>query len=261
MSTDSLSAEIDRIIGKVQYAFREETGVHYDPQLIEDSLFEIVSNELSRIEENLLEMFTSPNRREFQELSMVLEQNRELYAGPAEVETELAAALEHNDESVFEGFRPYSPTKYAAMIEYLTAKGNHVYKTSLNKLLFYSDLTMFYLTNHGISGAVYQNRPFGPVAEPAEKVLDTLVAEERIKIDPRMKTLVASERNAGKNLSAEEKKVLDWVTTTYGNMGASEISEHSHREMAYRFTEGNEPIAYAYGKFFKHLPPTDLLTK
>lgn len=259
LSTDGLAARIDKIVGNVQLAFRQETGVHFDPQLVEDSMFEIVGNELSRIEENLLEMFTSPNRREFQELSTLLERNRELYVGPAQVENDVAIAMEFNDESIFEGNRPYSHTKYAAMMEYLTGKGIHVYKTSLNKLLFYSDLTMFYLTNHGISGAVYHNRPFGPVADSAEPLLNSLVAREKVQIDPRLKTYVANEGELSAALSPEEKKVLDWVAATYGDMKASEISEHSHREMAYKFTEPNEPIAYAYGKFFERLPPKDLL--
>lgn len=259
LSVDDLAAKIDAIVGKVQYAFMLETGERYDPQLIEDSLVECVGNELGRIEENMLETFTSPHRREYQELSTLLERNRELYVGPAAVEHEVAVAMEFGDETVFEGFKAYSPTKMAAMIEYLTGKGNHVYKTSLNKLLFYSDLTMFYLTNHGMSGAVYHNRPFGPVANEAEPLLNSLVAEERVKVDPRMHTLAAGDVKATGTLTAEEKKVLDWVATTYGQMAASEISDHSHHEMAYKFTEPNEKIAYAYGKFFKHLPPKDLL--
>ncbi|MEQ1643810.1 MAG: Panacea domain-containing protein [Pyrinomonadaceae bacterium] len=259
LSADGLVARIDAIVGNVQKAFREETGVQFEPQLVEDSMVKIVGDELARIEDNLLEMFTSPHRREFHELATLLERNRELYAGPAQVENEVAVALEHNDESVFEGHRPYSHTKYAAMMEYLTGKGIHVYKTSLNKLLFYSDLTMFYLTNHGISGAVYHNRPFGPVADSAEPLLNSLVAKEKVQIDPRLKTYVANDGELSAALSPEEKKVLDWVAATYGDMKASEISEHSHREMAYKFTQPNEPIAYAYGKFFERLPPKDLL--
>ena len=259
LSVDALTERIGKIVGNVQYAFRRETGEHYDPQLVEDSLTACVGNELARIEEDMLEMFTSPGRREYQELATLLERDRNLYAGPAEVENQVAIAIEHGDESVFEGFRPFSQTKMAAMMEYLAAKGHNVYKTSLNKLLFYSDLTMFYLTNHGISGAVYHNRPFGPVADNAEPLLNSLVAAERVTIDPRLKTISAGQAAAADALTAEERKVLDWVAMTYGSMGAGEISEHSHREMAYKFTEPNEKIAYAYGKFLKHLPPKNLL--
>lgn len=260
LSTGGLSARIHAIVGKVQQAFERETGEFYEPQLIEDSLTVCVADKLGRIEEGMLEMFTSPGRREFEQLSNLLEQNAAVANAAVEVEEMVYIAQEYGDESVFEGFKPYSRDKMAAMIEYLTGKGNLVYKTSLNKLLFYSDLTMFYLRNHGMSGAVYHNRPFGPVADEAESILNDLVAKESVEVAPLTKTLKARTTEAAAVLSDEEKKVLDWVSQTYGHMGAGEISDHSHREMAYKYTEPNEKIAYAYGKFFKHLPPKNLLT-
>jgi uncharacterized phage-associated protein len=77
-----------------------------------------------------------------------------------------------------------------------------------------------------------------------------LVSAEKIRVEPRLHTLEAAAVVGDDVLSAQEKKVLDWVSDTYGNMSASEISEFSHLEMAYKFTEPNEPIAYEYGKFF-----------
>ncbi|MFT3745910.1 MAG: Panacea domain-containing protein [Pyrinomonadaceae bacterium] len=259
LSTKALSAKVRTIVGKVQATFERETGEFYEPQLIEDALTVCVGNALNRLEDGMLEMFTTPGRREFEELGSLLEKHVATANAAVEVEEMVYLAEEHNDESVFEGFRPYSHDKLAAMIEYLTSKGNLVYKTSLNKLLFYSDLTMFYLRSHGMSGAVYYNRPFGPVAEVAEPVLNYLIANEKIKVAPFTKTLEAASADSPDILTADEKKVLDWVAQTYGSMGAGQISEHSHKEMAYRYTEPNEKIAYAYGKFFKHLPPRSLL--
>jgi uncharacterized phage-associated protein len=207
----------------------------------------------------MLEMFTTPGRREYQELMAVLARNAPAAKAAVEVEEMAHLAQEFGDESVFEGYRPFSKAKLAAMMEYLTAKGHHVYKTSLNKLLFYSDLTYFYFHGRGISGAVYYNRPFGPVADPAGPVLSELIRENRINVEPRMQTLEAGTAPDANLLSDDEKRVLDWVADTYGHMSASEISELSHREMAYKYTQPNEPIAYAYGKFFKHLPPREML--
>jgi uncharacterized phage-associated protein len=258
-STERLSKRIESIVGQVQNAFRKETGEHYDERLIEDAMRHCIANELDRLDENMLEMFTTPGRREYDELARVLAANAPLAKAAVEVEEMAHLAQEFGDESVFEGFRPFSKVKLAAMMEYLTAKGHHVYKTSLNKLLFYSDLTYFYLRNRGISGAVYYNRPFGPVADPAGPVLSELVRDHRVRVDDRMQTLEATQPSTTGLLSDEEKRVLDWVAETYGHMGAAQISELSHREMAYKYTQPNDPIAYAYGKFFKHLPPKDLL--
>jgi uncharacterized phage-associated protein len=44
------------------------------------------------------------------------------------------------------------------------------------------------------------------------------------------------------------------VTKAYGDMSASQLTELSHREKAYRNTRTGEEIAYEYAKFFEKLP-------
>ena len=258
LSTSSLLRKIGVIAEDVQSAIRREKGEEYDKRLIEDSMQRCLEYKLDAIEENMHELFTSPGTWEFAQLATMLEQSK-LEEKAVEIGEAVELAQEFGDESVFTGRRIFAKAKMAAMIEYLTAKGNHVYKTSLNKLLFYSDLTNYYLLGQGISGAVYYNRRFGPVADPASSVLSELINADKIRVEPRMQTLEAVAAGEDDILSSREKKVLDWVADTYGKMSASEISELSHLEMAYKFTEPNEPIAYEYGKFFKTLPPKSLL--
>jgi len=260
LTTEGLSKKVDAIVGQVQSFLHSEKGEYYDNRLVAGAVSHCVANMIDRLEEGLLETFTSPASLEYQELLAFIEQNQPLAKEIAEVEEAVYLAEEFGVDSLFEGYRPFSKRKLSAMMEYLTRKGSHVYKTSLNKLLFYSDLTCFYLTNHGMSGSVYVNRPFGPVADPADPILSELVRDEKINIEPRMKTLLAGGANESDEiLSNDEKRVLDWVVETYGDMSAGAISDLSHREAAYKYTEPNEPIAYAYAKFFKHLPPKDLL--
>jgi uncharacterized phage-associated protein len=258
ISTASLLRKIGSISADVQQALRVEKGEEYDTHLIEESMRRCLETKFDAIEENMHELFTSPATREFAQLSTLLAQSR-LEERAVEVGEAVELAQEFHDDSVFTGRRIFAKAKMAAMIEYLTAKGGHVYKTSLNKLLFYSDLTNYYLSGQGMSGAVYYNRRFGPVADPASSVLSELVNESKVRVEPRMQTLESS-GVSGDILSDQEKKVLDWVSSTYGKMSASEISEFSHLEMAYKFTEANEPIAYEYAKFFKTLPPKSFLT-
>lgn len=258
LSTSSLVRKIGMIAGDVQAAIARERGEEYDTRLIEDSMQRCLEYKLDVIEENMHELFTSPGTHEFAQLETLLEQSkleqRAILVGEA---TELAQQF--GDDSVFTGRRIFAKTKMAAMIEYLTAKGDHVYKTSLNKLLFYSDLTNYYLLGQGISGAVYYNRRFGPVADQAASILSELIRTDRVRVEPRLQTLGATVPSDDNLLNAQERAVLDWVAVTYGKMNASEISEFSHLEMAYRFTEPNEPIAYEYAKFFKTLPPKSLI--
>jgi len=258
LSTNSLLRKIGAIAGDVKETMRVEKGEDYDKRLIEDSMRRCLEYKFDAIEENMHELFTSPGTREFAQLATLLEQSK-LEERAVKVGEAVELAQEFNDESVFTGRRTFAKGKMAAMIEHLTAKGNHVYKTSLNKLLFYGDLTNYYLAGQGISGAVYYNRRFGPVADPASSVLSELINEEKVRVEPRMQTLEAVATVEDEVLSAQEKKVLDWVADTYGKMSASEISEFSHLEMAYKFTEPNEPIAYEYAKFFKTLPPKSIV--
>jgi hypothetical protein len=74
------------IVGPVQNALRRETGEHYDERLIEDAMKCCVANEIDRLEENMLEMFTTPGRREYQELTSVLARNAPAAKAAVEVE-------------------------------------------------------------------------------------------------------------------------------------------------------------------------------
>ena len=259
-SCERLSKRIEAIVGEVRSTLKRETGQQYEHRVVEDAMARCVASKIDQLDEDMLEMFTTPSRDEYRQLTRAVEKYAPVIKAVEKVEEIAHLAKEFGDEGVFEGYRPFSKARLAAMMEYLTAKGGHVYKTSLNKLLFYSDLTAFYLSGRGISGAVYYNRPFGPVADPAGPILNELVRDEKVRVDPRLQTLIAEKaQDAEELLTDEERRVLDWVAETYGHLGAGEISELSHREMAYKYTEPNEPIAYAYGKFFKHLPPKDLL--
>src|SRR5260221_3845303 len=75
-STERLSRRIEGIVGPVQSVLRRERGEDYDERLIADSLRKCVANMLDRLEESMLEMFTTPERREVQELTAIVEQRR-----------------------------------------------------------------------------------------------------------------------------------------------------------------------------------------
>ena len=162
--------------------------------------------------------------------------------------------------TVFNGFRNFSPSRLGAMIEHIARSGRDIYKTNLNKLLFYSDMTHYFLHKQGISGATYVNLPYGPVPDQVEQVIDHLAAVGRIT--------KGAVQGLGKNatmikpggtpeseiLTDEEKQVIDWVLEQYGDLSPTEISDLSHREKAYASTRPGEQIAYEYAKFLENLP-------
>ena len=150
----------------------------------------------------------------------------------------------------------------SAMISYFAAKGKQIYKTKLNKLLFYADFVNFYLNGRSISGANYVHLPFGPVPDQYEQILKKLTAAGELEITPintRKGTaneihLGANAGNASETLAPEEAAALDWVLDNYGKMSTEEIMELSHNEKAYRNTFPNEKIAYGYAQFLEKLP-------
>jgi uncharacterized phage-associated protein len=269
MNTDPLSIhvrsrEIDRVAGRIQEYFRTNKDMDCPRELVNAALAEWFELEAVHLWEQAAEILTSPRMNESREFRRILERKMAV-AETAAKESEFQPIFDLGEASVFNGHRNYSGSKLGAMIQHLTSKGYAVYKTQLNKLLFYSDLAFFDLAGVGISGAVYRNRPFGPVADPVERLLSVLEADGRVHVvskpEQSGQRIEAKTADMCAELSPNEQKTLDWVLQTYGNMSSSEISDLSHNELAYKYTKPNQPIAYEYAKFFRHRPPFDLLNQ
>ena len=266
MGTDSLSfqvraGDIDRVAGRVQEYFRNNKDMDCPREVVQDALAEWFGVEAEHLWEQAAELLTTPRMNESREFQRILERKM-AGAEAAYPASEFQPIFDLGEASVFNGHKSFSRSKLGAMIEYLTSKGNDIYKTQLNKLLFYSDLAFFDLAGVGMSGAVYRNRPFGPVADPTEDLLKDLDSAGRVQVVSKPDQLgqrIESQAEIAGDLSREERKTLDWVLETYGDLSSGEISNLSHNELAYKFTKPNEPIAYEYAKFFKYRPPTDLL--
>jgi len=255
-----LMAEASR---KVRDYLRKETGQEHSPVVIDAALGVWLDRRIDLALEEMPELLTSPQddaSAEFVQILREIEKPSSMVSVPMHAEeTEL--------HPVFRGNREFSPARLAAMMGYLSSKGLELYKTKLNKLLFYADLTAFYLTGHGISGARYVHLPYGPVPDTYEDVIAYAEIAGNIKV-----AAASSERaearpivegsNAGEalgTLSDNDRTVLDWVAITYGRYSAGEITDLSHTEMAYKNTRAGESIAYRYAEFLQTLPPEELL--
>ncbi|MFN2501247.1 MAG: Panacea domain-containing protein [Pyrinomonadaceae bacterium] len=271
MRSDMLSLQlrtrfIQGLVENIQTYFQNETGVKYPAEVIDESLKIWLENRFDRILEEIGEIITSPHMAESQDFRRILEEQAG-FAGVTETQGAFAAAAEPVADqaagTVFNGNRPFSPQRLGAMIRYISDSGRDIYKTNLNKLLFYSDMTAYYLSGRGISGATYVNLPFGPVPDGVNDVLNELDTSGSITKSPVQGMGSNAEMikpgEAGPDpeqvLTTEEIQTLDWVLSRYGDMSATEISEVSHKEKAYASTRPGEPIAYEYAKFFENLPP------
>lgn len=262
MATPKLSFSVpsdvvEKTSSAVREYLRDEFNEDHSAEAVKDAVTQWLDQRMDHTLESMPELLTSPASDESREFARLLHAN----AKPAAEE----AAVMH---PIFSGERTFSASRLATMMGYLSSRGVELYKTKLNKLLFYSDLTAYYLTGRGISGSHYVHLPFGPVPNTYENVLTLAEVSGNVSLEPLPNTRSAVRITSGENasaaselLNADEKKVIDWVIETYGHLTSAEITEFSHEELAYKNTRMGEPIAYRYAEFLKKLPPKDLLNQ
>lgn len=247
----------------VKEHFAAEFGERHSEAVIEKALRTWLDGKIDLVLEEMPELLTSPGSLESKEFARILHDAAKVATRvTSEIPVAVTAVAEH---PMFAGNRDYSPSRMTAMMAYLSEKGIELYKTKLNKLLFYADLSAYYLTGQGISGSRYVNLPFGPVPETYEDVIDLAASSKAININPQGSNASLIEpgeraRDTEPELTVDDRSVLDWVTETYGHLTTAEITDLSHEEMAYKNTRRSEPIAYRYAEFLKTLPPKDLLS-
>jgi uncharacterized phage-associated protein len=238
---------VELVAKKLQRFYSREKGLRYSQATVKRALQQWFEHQFASTIEDIEELLTSPALKETQQFEKLL--NRVFR------ESQLPAKTA--EESIFTGFRVFSAEKLAAMISYLAQKGYGIYKTKLNKLLFYGDFVNYYLHGHSISGSRYVHLPFGPVPDRYERMISDSVMSGKIKVSgaPGDAQLISPTTDSQvDDLTSEEIETLDWVLQTFGSMSAGEITEQSHREKAYRFTKPGEEVAYEYAKFFEKLP-------
>jgi hypothetical protein len=239
---------MEKITTELQSFFSAEHARKYSRSVVSNALRAWLDLRVDKFSEDLAEVLTTsgrPESREFQKILM------ESFSGVSES----APQSEEAESNVFTGFRPFSAERLGAMATYIATKGRDIYKTKLNKLLFYSDFINFYLHGHSISGTRYIHVPFGPVPEHYGDVLAHLADSGRVNLQQLGEgVLVTPTAEPAGELSPDEIETIDWVLANYGRMTSTEISNQSHQEKAYRFTRPGEEIAYRYAAFFGTLP-------
>lgn len=235
-----------KVTSELQAFFTLEHAKQYPRSAISNALQTWLDRRMDTLTDDLAEMLTTPGRDESREFRKIL---MESFANGFE------PSMQPAEFSVFTGFRAFSAERLGAMASYIATKGRDIYKTKLNKLLFYSDFINFYLHGHSISGTKYIHVPFGPVPEHYGDVLAHLADSGRVRLQQLGEgVLVTPTSEPPGELAPEEIETIDWVLEKYGRMTSTEISNLSHQEKAYRFTRPGEEIAYRYAAFFETLP-------
>jgi len=139
----------------------------------------------------------------------------------------------------FTGYRVPNLEKISHMIIFFSIESN-TWKTSLNKLLFYSDFLAYKNSGCGISGLEYRAIPYGPVPSKYEEMYNVISAGELL--ERKYDTLGGYEGSYFEPkltfnellFDSFELDIMKKVSSEFKYLSASELTKRSHKEKAWK---------------------------
>jgi len=140
-----------------------------------------------------------------------------------------------HDEDILNGFRKFTIDRVENLISYIADKTN-LYKTNLNKYLWFMDFENFKENVRSLTGLRYVKQNYGPVIENkgCEEII--ILLDEKFYINEiedihnnSTKSKIISKKNYDMSIySKNEMEVIDIVIETLKNMSCDEILDKSH---------------------------------
>ncbi len=164
----------------------------------------------------------------------------------------------NNTRNEYNGYANQSLSVLKNVILYFIERGNGVYKTMMNKLLFYSDFLAYKKYGMGITGLSYQALQFGPVPVKWDRVysaFDEINAECVLFDNGNAGEKLVSDMPYDKTvLTDDQVAILEQVYMTFRNDTSRSVSEKSHEEIAWLENHYNQAlIDYTYAFTLKHI--------
>lgn len=139
----------------------------------------------------------------------------------------------------YSGYKKPDFQKVSQVIAYFNDK-LELYKTKLNKLLFYADFIMYQRTGHSITGMKYRAIPYGPVPAEYEKLYLKLQDDQKINIvevgfeNGNFGELIKSNQKAEfESFTEIEIKVLEDIVNKFKGLTTKQVVDISHNELAW----------------------------
>lgn len=157
---------------------------------------------------------------------------------------------------IYSGHTVFSFAKCLNIILFFCREG--IFKTKLNKLMFYADFKHFKSFSKSITGLQYKRFPYGPVPEAYELLTGALIKRRKIMVqeiscgsDPDGVEMLGDQYTASiePNLSVFDDQELETMLSVkkfFAGFGSKKISEFSHKERAYTATSDFDNISYQY---------------
>jgi putative zinc finger/helix-turn-helix YgiT family protein len=161
----------------------------------------------------------------------------------------------HSKPSEFTGYRKPSLERIAMIIAFFSEHINDLWKTKLNKLLFYSDFLHYRRTGYSISGIAYRAIPFGPVPAEYDKLYMKLKDDEFARIDfvefdngNYGETITSIRKFEEGVLTGAELNSIKDVIEKFATCNTSKIVSISHKEKAWLENEPSHDLI-SYQKY------------
>lgn len=164
----------------------------------------------------------------------------------------IAAAFQQTEADEYSGFKRFDHERFLNAVLYFCKEP--VFKTKLNKLLFYADFKHYQEYTVSITGARYARIPFGPAPDGFDLYYPVLARQESIAVEEVIYPDYMGERYVAKGepdlnvFTESELRILALVKEHFKNFSAKEISELSHKEQGYTKTKSGRPISYRYAE-------------
>ncbi len=167
---------------------------------------------------------------------------------------EFIEKFESYSSNLYSGYMKFSIYKYMRVIQFFCSKENGVFKTKLNKLLFYADFKHFKDFGVSITGSRYANAPFGPIPHKYATWLAVLSEwNKEISLEERLcgqesEEVFISEEPKISDFTASELSVLLNIEEIFSKWSSTKIHDYSINEKGYLSTKNGDLISYEYAK-------------
>ena len=136
------------------------------------------------------------------------------------------------------GYAQISIDRLKNILLFFISKGNGVFFTKMNKLLFYADFMAYRVTGKSVSGLAYKAIAHGPVPVRWDRIYSFFdeIDQEIVQFsDGREGTKLVSKLSPDMaEFRDDELKILEYVSQRFKNETPTQISETSHEEEAWK---------------------------
>jgi len=146
--------------------------------------------------------------------------------------------------------------KLTALVQLFALLNQSLFKTKLQKLLFYADFLCYKRYEYQITGLAYIHHHYGPVPANHDLIQWALFTTGAIDVKPfdgpfGGEIIIALQEPDKSLFNEEEFEVINTVAGYFKDFTATNISDFSHGEQGYNKTGFKEIISYSYASDLK----------